>query len=272
MTLKDTDMTKPLFDIFPASWKDEMGKCHFLPFRNLDHFKHEVSKIKQRQDSMCDMSYAEALDMLVKGKSDFPEEEQGSIRNLVRSNLLKRGLITEEVYENFRYTTDGTQVDVDAGKYAAGEPDCVITPSKQYVDFFYELYISISYPYNIDNADIRKNVAKLLATVEELERRHIFVKVTLVLPINGCAMDDVGNFFSTIPLFSHKDQKSVSVMSSVINDRLLRKFYFAVLETVFGSNLACGYGSPIQLDKAMNVGKEFNEIEFYENVVNEVGA
>lgn len=272
MTIKDTDMAKPLFDIFPKSWAAEIGKCHFLPFRNLEHFKFEVKQLKQRQDNMCNMSYAEALDMLIKGKSDFPEEEQESIRNLVRENLLKRGLITEEVYENYRYTADGTQVDVDAGKYAAGEPDCVITPSKQYVDFFYELYVSISYPYHVDNSVIRKNVAKLLATIEELERRHIYIKVTLVLPINGCALDETRNFFSTVPLFSHKEPKSVSVMSSVINDRLLRKFYFAILETVFEGKLASGYGCPITLEKAMNVGTEFDEIEFYENIVNEVGA
>jgi hypothetical protein len=272
MTLKNTDMAMPLYDIFPESWAKNIGKCHFLPFRNLDHFKSEVGKIKQNSDNMCEMSYAAALEMLIKGETDFPEEEQESIRNLVRSNLMKRGLITEEVYEDYRYTTDGTQVDIDVGKYVSGEPDCVITPSQQYIDFFYELYVSISYPYNVQNSTVRENVAKLLATVEELERRHIFIKVTLILPIRDAVLDNTHNFFSSIPLFSHKDQKSVSVMSSVINERLLRKFYFAILETVFKEKLAGGYGSPVSLDNAMNIGSQFDEIEFYENVVNKVGA
>jgi hypothetical protein len=61
-------------------------------------------------------------------------------------------------------------------------------------------------------------------------------------------------------------------MSSVINERLLRKFYFAILETVFKEKLAGGYGSPVSLDNAMNIGSQFDEIEFYENVVNKVGA
>jgi hypothetical protein len=61
-------------------------------------------------------------------------------------------------------------------------------------------------------------------------------------------------------------------MSSVINERLLRKFYFAILETVFKEKLAGNYGSAVNLDNAMNIGSQFNEIEFYENVVNEVGA
>lgn len=273
MSIKDVKLDTPFPDIFPKSWADIMGRCNFLPFRNLDHFKFEVAKLRQRSDGECGMSYADALEMLLKGQSDFPESEQESIRNLVRENLFKRGLITQEVYENYRYTTDGTQVDVDAGKYAAGEPDCVITPAREYIDFFYELYVSISYPYTVDNSVVRENVAKLLATVEELERRHIYIKITLVFPATGSVHGtDKPNFFSSIPLFSHKDQKSVSVMSSVINDRLLRKFYFALMETIFEENLSSGYGSATQIERAMNIGYRFDEIEFFENIVHEVGA
>ncbi len=166
MTTSNFDLKLPFPDIFPPTWKDAIGPCDFMAFRNLDHFKHVVSGIKQAATDSCNMEYDVALAKLLKGESDFPEAEQVSIRNLVRSNLHKRGLITEEVYENFRYSTDGTQVDVDVGKYANGEPDCVITPARQYIDFFYELYISISYPYYVDNETIRANVAKLLATIE----------------------------------------------------------------------------------------------------------
>jgi hypothetical protein len=218
------------------------------------------------------MSYATALKMLMNGTSDFPEEEQASIRNLVRSNLHKRGLITEEVYENYRYTVDGTAVGFDVGKFAAGEPDCVITPSHQYVDYFYELYISISYPYHVTNKEIRANAAKLLATIEELERQHIFIKIMLILPIKNPSKTEVGHFFSTIPLFSHKDQKSVAIMSSVVNDKLLRKFYFAVMEDHYKTDLSSGYGTAVDLDSCMNIGSEFDEIKFFETVVNTVGV
>lgn len=267
MSLHDIDLDQPLLDIFPKEWKELFPRCHFMPFRNLQHFKYVVRDLHQIEDNYCGVGYQQAVAMLMKEESDFPESEQESIRNLVRSNLLKRGLITEEVYENFRYTTDGTQVDVDVGKYAAGEPDCVVTPAHQYIDFFYELYVSISYPYTVDNSDIRENVAKLLATIEELERQHIFIKVTLVFParasVNGMEKSD---YFSTIPLFSHKEPKSVETMSAVINDRLLRKFYFAILETRFGSNLSGGYGQAVELPKTMNIGKKFDEIEFFETV------
>jgi hypothetical protein len=273
MSINNFNFDLPFPDIFPEAWEQTFGPRDYMMFRNLDHFKHEVSLITQKDDMKCDMSYKDALKMLIKGESDFPEKEQASIRNLVRSNLFKRGLITEEIYENFRYTTDGTKVDVDVGKYAAGEPDCVISPTRQYIDFFYELYISISYPWTVSNSDIRKNVAKLLATIEELERQHIFIKITLVLPINNvCSNRKRNNYFSSIPLFSHKEPKSVETMSSVVNDRLLRKFFFALIENLYGDDISYGYGRPVELEGTMNIGNTFNEIDFFENIVKTVGA
>jgi hypothetical protein len=274
MSFEKFNLKLPFPDLFPSSWKeifDEFSSYDFMAFRNLEHFKYEVSMISQREDDKCDISYKDALKKLMRGESDFEENEQESIRNLVRSNLHKRGLITEEVYESFKYTTDGTQVGVDVGKYVSGEPDCVITPNRQYIDFFYELYISISYPYHITNEDVKENVAKLLATVEELERQHIFIKIVLVLPIRDVKTDG-GSFFSAIPLFSHKDSKSVSVMSSVINERLLRKFYFAVLENLYKEELQYGYGMPVIMQSCMNIGNKFEEVEFFESVVKHVGA
>ena len=261
----------PFPDVFPAKFHGIFPTRDYLSFRNLDHFKHVVSKLTQKTDDECGMSYAEALRKLLKGEGDFPEEEQATIRDLVRSKLHKRGLITEDVYEAYRYCVDGVQVGIDVGKYAGGEPDCVITPAKQYIDYFYELFINISYPYSVPNSLIQENCAKLLATVEELERQHIYIKIAMVFPGRGCGRDG-SNFFSDVPLFSHKDPKSVNVMSSVVNDRLLRKFYFAVLEAFYESNLSGGYGTAVSLDDALNIGKEFNEVEFFEEVVMSVGA
>lgn len=261
----------PFPDVFPKEFSKPLPTRDYLSFRNLDHFKHVVSKLTQKQDSSCGMSYAEALKKLLTGESDFPEQEQATIRNLVRENLQKRGLITQEVYEAYRYAVDGVEVGVDIGKYANGEPDCVITPAKQYVDFFYELYINISYPSHVSDENIRRNCAKLLATVEELERQHIFIKVAMVFPGKHCGKDG-SNFFSDVPLFSHKDAKSVSTMSSVVNDRLLRKFFFAILEDFYADNLASSYGTAVTLEKSMNIGGAFNEIEFFEEVVLSVGA
>lgn len=269
--LEQFDTGLPLPDIFPKSFHTSTGARDYFSFRNLDHFRHVVSKLTQRQDDYCNMTYAEALSKLLRGESDFPKSEQESIRNLVRSNLHKRGLITEETYEAYRYAVDGTTVGIDVGKYANGEPDCVITPAVQYVDFFYELYVNTSYPYSVSNDRIRTNCAKLLATIEELERQHIFIKIAMVLPIRRPSRTGK-DFFADVPLFSHKDPKSVETMSSVINDRLLRKFFFAILENHYKEDLNDSYGTAVTLDGAMCIGEEFNEIEFFEEVVLSVGA
>jgi hypothetical protein len=102
------------------------------------YLEKTLKEVKRKNPDSSDIGkYKDALKNLVQRKSDFPEKDQKSIENLVRNNLLKRGLITEEIYENFVYTSDGTNVGVDIGKYAAGESDCVITPSRQYIDFFF---------------------------------------------------------------------------------------------------------------------------------------
>ncbi|MDH5259360.1 MAG: hypothetical protein OEX07_15200, partial [Gammaproteobacteria bacterium] len=199
MSLNDFNLRIPYPDVFPPVWGSKLPGRDTMLFRNLDHFIYEVSHLTQKEDQKCGMSYAAALDLLKRRQSDFPETRQAEIRNLVRSNLHKRGLISEETYEAYRYSVDGTQVGVDVGKYANGEADCVITPARHYVDFFHELYVSISYPWNVENKEVRENTAKLLATVEELERQHIFIKITLVLPISG-AKNNGSHFFSSIPL------------------------------------------------------------------------
>ena len=261
--------------ILPVEWKSEFTSNDNVLFDSLDHFVYIVSKMTQREDNKCGMSYKDALSNLVRRKSDFPEKDQKTIENLVRQNLLKRGLITEEIYENFVYTngSEGSNVAVDIGKYAAGEADCVITPSRQYIDFFYELYVSISYHWGISNETVRENVAKLLATVAELERKHIFIKINVVLTISSVASvnGDSRNLFSLIPVFSHKDFKSVEIMSSVVNDKLLRKFYFAVVEDLYGKDLASGYGRPAQLSKTINIGEDLNEVELFEQIKKDVG-
>jgi len=266
--LKEFNTSLPLNDIFP--WKGKMEFTDNFEFRNVHHFVQVVKNLSQHQDNYCGVSYKQAVKDLIAKKPMITPEKQESIRNLVRSNLHKRGLITEEIYEAFKYATEGTQVGIDVGKYAAGEPDCVITPTKKYIDLFYELFINISYPYYVKNEDIMKNMAKLLATVEELERQHIFIKITLVFPATGVSGSK--SMFLSIPLFSHKEFKDIGVMSSVLNDRLLRKFMFAILENFYGNTLAPGYGTATTIDKTMNLGKEFKEVEFFESVKFEVGA
>jgi len=273
---KKFNISSNMPDIFPSYWQEDFKIDDVLLFRNLDNFVNTVSKLTQIQDYNCDITYEEALKKLISKKSDITETTELTIKNKVKENLHKRGLITEELYENFKYAESGTGLGVDIGKYASGDPDCLLVPSRQYIDYFYELYVSISYPAGIPNSFVVENVIRLLATLEELEKMHVFVKISVVLPIECVARNDDGsqhvNFFSSIPVFSHKDPKIPHVMSSVINERLLRKFYFAVLEDMYGNNLSTNYGFIHNLKRTINIGENFDEVELFERILSEVGV
>lgn len=254
-------------NIFPSSWSDKLqsnDEFDYIQFNNLTHFKQTVADLTQIQNNLCGVTYKEALNDLLIGKSRYDKDKTNLIRNVVRKNLLKRGLITEDCYEHFKYAEEGTVIGVDISKYINGEPDCVITPTRQYVNFFYELYVNISYPWDVDNEVINDNIVRLLTTIEELERQHIFIKITLVFGSREVAYNT--NLFSTIPLFSHKEHKSVEHMSSVLNERLLRKFYFAVMEDKYGISISTGYGYPIYLDSTISLEKTINEIELFTEI------
>lgn len=272
---KRMSLDKPIMDLLP-NFRDydqeKLIKLQNAEFRTLDHFMSVVSELKQKEDTKCDVTYEEAIRQLRNHETALKQEDVEQIQNLVRSQLYARGLLTEEVYENYRYTTDGTQVDVDVGKYAAGEPDCVITPNRKYIDYFYELYISVSYPYYVTDDDVRRNVVKLLTTIEALQTKNIHIKVVLVFAAAHVEKGYPGSYFySSIPVFSHKDTKHFDVMASVVNERLLRKFYFAILEDVYGENLADNYGIAVKLNgKLLNIGEEFNEIEFFQDILEAV--
>ena len=264
----DIKLDRPMHDFLPKEWKSEVNdkKLSYCPFRNLAHFKNYVSKITQKKDNMCNVSYAEALDDLLKEKSQYSQQEYESVRNLVRQNLQKRGLISDEVYERYKYNYEGVVVDI--AELVTGNPECVLTPAYNYKNHFYELFVSISYPWHVENKQVRETTIKLLATVEELERQHIFIKITLVFADRG--VDGDGDLLMTIPLFSYKDFKSIETMSAVVNERLLRKFGFALLEDVYGKDLASGYGNATQLTSALNIGDQLDEIQLFTDILNKI--
>ena len=51
------------------------------------------------------------------------------------------------------------------------DPMCCLVPNKKYTDFFYELYISISYPYTIEDSEIieLEKIQELKGKLKELE-------------------------------------------------------------------------------------------------------
>ena len=263
----DQPLNRPIRDIHPKAWATVLNtnKLDNAEFRNLQHFKNYCSSITQKKDNMCDVSYAEALNDLLKGKAVLKPNEYESIRNLVRTNLLKRGLISEEVYESYKYDIEGVAFDVS--KIIAEDPQCFLAPSYSYTSYFYELYINVSYAGSVSDSHIREQMCKILATIEELEREHIYIKVTLV-DCSG-AVDNERDLLTVLPLFDYREEKTIGTMSSVLNERLLRKFMFAMSEDIYGNSLSSGYGRPIELPQTIRP-IELNEVDLFTSIYDAV--
>lgn len=264
-------LNKPLSDIYPSSWLDKLDlpNTYIAEYPSLAYFKHHVKTLKQKNDMKTGISYAEAVDALLRNKATMSFGDYQIIKNSVRNNLLKRGLISENIYESYRYEVEGHLVDV--AKVIAEDPACFLVPNHTYTNYFYELYINVSYPYHVEDSTIRNNMAKILATVELLEQEHIYCKITLVMPNTRCNTGDgPSNHLILIPLFSHKDHKDIETMSSVLNERLLRKFFFAIWEDQYGSNLSSGYGIATTLPHSINPGDTLDEVELCSNILNQV--
>jgi len=58
----------------------------------------------------------------------------------------------------------------------------------------------------------------------------------------------------------------------VINDRLLRKFFFAIMEEHYGDQLTHNFGYANTMPDCMNIGDQFDEVAFFEDVTETVGA
>ena len=261
------ELNKRVHDIHPKEWSSKTKNLDYISFRNVVHFKNYVSKLTQKDDNKCGVSYKQAVKDLLGNKSQLQQGEYESIRNLVRKNLLKRGLISENIYESYKYDIDGIAVDVS--KVIAEDPECMLKPVYSYTNYFYELYISISYPYTVTNQEVTENMCKLLATIEELERQHIFIKVNMVFYSEKATKDNSKDLLVVLPVFSHKDYKSIETMSAIFNDRLLRKFIFATMEDIYADNLASNYGYAVELPQTIRP-VSLNECDLFEEIYNKV--
>lgn len=261
---------QPISDIYPKIWRDSLNlkKTTIHEYRNLQHFKHHIQTVTQKDDDSCGISYEDALSGLLTNKATMTPANYEIIKNKVKENLLKRGLISDTIYESYEYAVEGDIWDV--AKVIAEDPMCCLVPTESYTNYFYELYVSVSYPASVSNSTIMENMAKILATVELLEREHYYCKVTLVMPNEGCNRGSgKPNYLGLIPLFSHKDTKSIEHMSSVLNDRLLRKFFFAIWENQYGNSLASGYGHAIELPNTIRP-VNLDEVELAKSIIDKV--
>ena len=263
--------------LLPESWDNilhhadgDKVPCVIQQYNHLEHFKATVSKLTDKCPSGNNRTYKTDLKNLLKGTPQIDNKEYEVIKNRVKQTLVKRGLISDTIYESYKYDIEGDIVDV--AKVIAEDPMCCLVPANSYKEHFYELYINISYPFTVTNDEVQRSMAKLLATIELLEREHYYCKVTLVFPAQNVTKGSSykTNYFSSIPLFSHKEHKSIEKMSSVLNSKLLRVFYFAILEDTFKDDLSGGYGSVLKLPYSIVPDNELNEVELCESIIKRV--
>ena len=130
-----------LLDIHP-NWENSINldNTDVYQYRNLQHFKHHVQQLTQKEDTKCGISYAEALKGLLRNTSTMTQGNYEIIKNRVKENLHNRGLISDTIYKSYKYDVQGDIIDV--AKVIAQDPMCCLVPNKTYTNYFYELYIT----------------------------------------------------------------------------------------------------------------------------------
>ena len=267
MNINDLIEPTPLANHHPASWKPLIGDAVILDFRNREHFKNTVSTITQINDNKCDITYANALTELKQGKGAINPADYQHVKHKVKEALLKRNLISDNIYQGFEYSVQGELIDV--ARYAAGNPECAIIPKSVGKNYFYELYINASIPWQVSDKDINDKLARILATIELLESERIFIKVNAVVTAFNLSRSTTDDLAIILPVFSHRDFKSIDSLSSIINVRYLRKFGFAIFEHLYGDDLEGGYGTPKQLPNCINLMDDLDECELAESILDQ---
>jgi len=201
--------------------------------------------VKDKEDNKCGITYKKALKELIRGKATIDEDKYRLIKDKVREALIAKKLISKDIYKGYEYNIEGDTIDV--ARFASGNPECFIKPKYKGKVHFYELYINNTVPYSISSSEFQNKIARLLATIELLESKKIFIKVNMVISAEKCNNTNKPNLLLIVPMFSHKVKKSIKTLSSVINERMLRKFYFAIVEDMYGKDLCSSYGEVYNL-------------------------
>jgi hypothetical protein len=248
-----------LTDEFPREWEEILKKANkktdVLKFRNLQHFKDYLKKIKPAQHRYKSSqeqpeSYDKVLKDLIQGNPTIESKDYQIIKQQVKSVLQKKGLISENIYVDYEYDIEGEFIDI--ATYLEGNPKCMLKPKVAYKNYFYELFINVSFLGHVDLDTVKNNLQRLLATIQLLEQENIFIKVTLI-----SASSDVVEGERTqviiVPLWSHKDVKTIEEMSSVFSEHFFRTIVFGIREHEYGKDLYSGYGRSLTLPKAVHL-------------------
>lgn len=185
-----------------------------------------------------------------------------TVRNTVRNNLVKRGIVTGTIYEGYKYAVDG--LILDHAELAAGNSECMMSPVKKYDKWFYELYVNMSIPWSVDESEIQENAIKLIETIKLLEERNIEIKINVILFSDGMFRDG-RNYLSVIPICSHLDYKDYNLLS-FMDGKFLRGPLFQIMKS---HEVTEGLGRATKLDNSVNLW-ELEETELAERVLNDL--
>ena len=263
----------PLSQHHPKSWRTQstmpLEDSIIIEFRNLEHFKNTMSDLTQKEDDKCGITYKQALLELKQGKPTMLQADYQVIKQKVKESLLKRNLIPENIYEGYKYSIEGELIDI--ARYLEGNPECMLVPKSKGKHYFYEMYLNISVAGSMPGNEMNYRLAQVLATIELLEQERIFIKLNIV-DTSGKVNTGEGkpHLLTVLPVFSHREHKCIEKLSSVANERLLRKFMFALSEALYGDDLSSGYGKPLSLPNCLNIKDNLDVCEVATNIIDQL--
>lgn len=241
---------------YPAIWEKSKlltsKKVDTIEYRNIPHFIEQMELLRDdNKNSDFEFDFGESLDDLRAQKGTISKDDYDAIYNTVRNNLIKKGMVSESYAEDYKYHHEGLILDV--AKLVERDPQCMLTKNVKYTNSFYELNVNLVYPASVTSDTIKDGISRLLATITILESEHKFCKLNLVIAAaNNCGDDE--SMIVMLPLYSHNDYKSIELMSSIINERFLRTFYFAIQDNYYGKeNVSSVRGEAVKMKQCLNI-------------------
>lgn len=253
--------TKVLRVIHPKSFVK--AKTLIVEFDNKLSFVHWVMGL-QLGGNTTDNFVKKFLASVVK----TPELEGiENIKNNVRNNLIKRRLISENIYSGYTYELDGVML--DPSEVVLGNPKCYLAPVLVDTKYFYELYVNMSIAAMVSADTIQTNVIKLIETIKLLESRNIQIKVNII-DYGADVVTNDGDYkdiLIIVPICSHTDFKSYKTLYPFFSEAMERGPLFKVAHLYNDSDCV---GNAETLDSAINLWR-LDEVKLAERVIRDVG-
>ena len=200
----------------------------------------------------------------VNGDIDVDRNKAETIKNEVRNNLIKRGIITGSVYEGYRYGVEGEIIDY--AELAAGNSHCVMTPIKKHDKWFYELYVNMSIPWSVQDDEINEGAIRLVETIKLLEELNVEIKINIIL-YSRRLFKDGRDYLFILPLASHSEYKDYESIYPFMTSNFLRGPLFETMRS-HGETVA-NLGQATKLENALNLW-EIEETELAQRVIKDL--